>query len=792
MQNIARWLIGFCAGALSATVWPVLPSLPSCLLFFVISSASLFILKRPIYACVPFFGLKRFQINHGLVNMVLVCVHGLALGTIWMASVGHWYTSWQHTVSKYQHDVILSGKIISTSSEDAIGKITMEVDFIDNKPTLFAPNVLLYWYKPGIRLRRHQQVTLKAKLKPAYGLANPGSALKQQWLLSQAIVATGNITQPDHIRVIAPSFSLHSRLSEFLSQPYFENGRWLKALLIGNRDEISRQDWEILQLTGTAHLFSISGLHMGVIFAWCYGSLAALLTLIQKCAFPTSPRFNLTTCLLWPLIIFTGGYAVLATSALPVIRAWLLISLYLLLQTTRISWGRLDKALIMVASCIVIFPFSLFSASFYLSVGAVMTIWFLLWRFNVVTTRMGDKIKQLLIMQFCLCGLMLPLTILWFGQFSWVAPVANLLLVPLISFTLPFFLLALVIDYFNDFAEQGLLRIADQMMTWIFELMSYIATFAIANDSLSVPLAAVIFLLLCVVLIFLPPVPYKKTVQIVCLFPSLSLLIPPSANNWKLHVFDVGQGTSLAISRGEEAVLFDTGAGIQGRFSMMRNTVIPALRALNIQRVETLFISHSDNDHAGGKEDFVHYFAQQNGNQPTIYSSQSGCIAGEQWLWRGLSIEALWPHAPASRGNNFSCVLKISDTQYTVLIPGDIESTAEYGMLYQHRDLRSDILIAPHHGSATSSTQIFVNSVSPRWVIHTTGFRNRWGFPADEVISRYKRAGSKQLNTAAHGYLQIVLDKREMRVKNFRDNFHKRWYLQQSDEEMPISIPLMY
>ncbi|MCW8092155.1 DNA internalization-related competence protein ComEC/Rec2 [Alteromonas sp. ASW11-130] len=792
MQKVTLWLVGFCASTMSATWWPVLPSLSVCLLFVAISSASLITLFRSVYACLPSNWLKRFQFNNSLAVMLLITLNGVAIGTFWMASVGHWYTSWQQTVYKFKNDVALVGKVLSISSNENYSKLILKVNQFDGKATFIAPKVILYWYDPNLRFHRHEEVKLVAKLKPAYGLANPGSLPKQRWLLSQSIVATGNISKRANVHLLSPATSLHAKVNEFIDGSHLRNERWLKALLIGNRDNLSKEDWERLQLTGTAHLFSISGLHIGILFAWCYGALALLITLLQKCAINRSPQLNSTTYLLWPLIMLTGGYAIFATAALPVVRAWLLISLYLLLQNSRVYWSGMEKALIMISSCIIIFPLSLFSASFYLSVGAVVIIWFLLWRFNTDLATYFKKLKQLVLLQFFLCWLMLPLSVLWFGQISWVAPIANLMLVPLFTLALPFLLIALIVDYSFPDGLLGLLSLADQLMEWVISVIILVATYAPTSTLSSFPVSTATFLLIGALLSLLPPFPHKRIMIVISCIPSVAFFIPPSPHSWKLHVFDVGQGTAMGISKGDRSILFDTGAAFEGRFNMMQQVIIPALKALQINHVDMLFISHNDNDHAGGKAAFIDYFSQNSAVSPQIFSPDSGCFAGKEWRWQNLTINAIWPTYVGESGNNFSCVLSISDLKFTILMPGDIERTAEYDLLYLQKNVKADILISPHHGSSTSSTNIFVKRVAPKLVVHTTGFMNRWNFPAKEVVARYSHIGAKQLTSSDQGYLQINMNKKEIEVRSFRQFFENRWYLQQINMVKPFPVPLVY
>ncbi len=792
MQKITFWLIGFCASALSASIWPALPSLFVCLIFNAIISASLLTFKQPIYACVPSQKLKRFLFDNRKLFILLVILHGTTFGISWMASVGHWYTSWQQEVSKFKHEIMLTGEVLSISKTEKRGHLTLKVHSFNSKRTIISPNVLLYWYDAAMHIRRHQIINLTVRLKPSYGLANPGNGFRQQWLLSQGIIATGTIVGDRKINLLAPAVSLHSHIVTYLNSLGLVNQRWFKALLLGNRDSLTADDWALLQTTGVAHLFSISGLHMGILFLWCYSIFAVTVALYQRCAQIRSPHININNCVVWPVIIVLGCYAVIASAALPVVRAWLLISVYLLLQHARAFWGVWQKALVMTASCIFIFPLSLFSASFYLSVGAVGLIWFLLWHFRPVQTTLLDRLKHLTLMQCCLCLLMLPFTALWFGHVSWTAPLANLILVPIVSILLPVFLLALTIDFGFLTGNGVLLHIADHIMNWLIELMKVVAKLSLATDFPTADLFATVCLLLVVILLLFPRFQHKRKISCICCLPLITSLVFPSKALWRLHVFDVGQGTALAISKGNRAILVDTGAASEGRFSMMQQVIIPALRALNLNQIDMLFLSHDDNDHAGGKAAFITHFAKKDIYQPLIFTTDSGCHAGGKWNWQGLEIEAIWPQSSLHSGNNFSCVLKVSDRNHTVLLPGDIERATEYQLLYQNQSLKADIVVAPHHGSATSSTNIFVQTVEPEYVVYTTGYLNRWDFPADQVQIRYQNISAVELDTSKDGYIQFSLGKKDIIVRRLRKELVNRWYLHQPTTVEAISFPLMY
>jgi competence protein ComEC len=145
------------------------------------------------------------------------------------------------------------------------------------------------------------------------------------------------------------------------------------------------------------------------------------------------------------------------------------------------------------------------------------------------------------------------------------------------------------------------------------------------------------------------------------------------------------------------------------------------------------------------------------------WQQSTRCQRGQQWRWDGVDFEVLHPPSHyRRRGNDGSCVIRVSSQAGDVLLTGDIEALAELELVLQEADaLQSRVLIAPHHGSKTSSTESFIVAVAPEYVLLPVGYRNRYGLPNATVLSRYQNAGSKLLDTASHGAISMVLGNRQ-------------------------------
>jgi competence protein ComEC len=139
---------------------------------------------------------------------------------------------------------------------------------------------------------------------------------------------------------------------------------------------------------------------------------------------------------------------------------------------------------------------------------------------------------------------------------------------------------------------------------------------------------------------------------------------------------------------------------------------------------------------------------------------------------------------PRLKTNALSCVLKISTSHGSVLLPADIEKESEYQLITQAGDaLASTVLVAPHHGSKTSSTDEFIHRVNPRLVIFTVGYRNRFGHPNDTVVERYRALGSGLLRTDTDGAILLRFAENAVSAETSRALYRRYWHDEQ--EYMP-------
>jgi len=762
MQNtIGQAATGFIIIALTSQVWHVLP--PTVL---VLGTIGLLALSTLLY---------RFwrQYPASLIPMLV----GGAIGFIWFASVGHWYAAWQLPNEEIQQDVIIQGEILSASFNQYADKYTIALHHKQNKAA--KGNIRVSWYRNTWRFKKGQLVKLCVRLKPPRGLQNPHGFDYWRWLVSQRVVATGYVRECEFNALLKPATSFTNTLITRLKALQLPGEKWLMALMLADRSQFETKDWQTLQHFGISHLFALSGLHMGVVFAICFW-LSRLLWFSISGLLAKANGWNLSVPIVFTTVLFAIGYVALCGMPLTLTRAWLLMTVFSFALATNgyIKASQLFKLVLVL--CLLLFPFSIYGLSLYLSFGAVATILFLTWLFPHKNKGKLSSILYVVKIQVLLCGIMMGSSAFVFGSVYWAAPLANLVIIPFIT----------VVVVPACFIGLILLSMSPAHASYMLEPIGTSLSYLVGTlEGLSVPSWDIyaewqvwVCLLFTIAVLLLPPIP-KKRVAVVCLMLSAVLqhTVKPHfesvATQWGIDVYDVGQGSALVLHNQQAAMLIDTGPSYASGFSMAEAVLEPNLSRLYPNKAFTGILTHSDNDHAGGSGYLV-----KKGLVKTFRKPYEGCTRGQTWTVGSVNIAVLWPNETAKEwsSNNRSCVLLAEYSGIRVLITGDIEAEAEKALLSLGDELAAHILVSPHHGSKSSSSQAFINAVSPQYVIFTTGYLNRWGFPHDEVVRRYEHTGATIVNTAKDGFIRFHLGdmhgRAQIQVETWKEDLQPRWY----------------
>ncbi|OIO10326.1 MAG: DNA internalization-related competence protein ComEC/Rec2, partial [Gallionellaceae bacterium CG1_02_60_325] len=426
-------------------------------------------------------------------------------------------------------------------------------------------------------------------------------------------------------------------------------------------------------------------------------------------------------------------------------------------------------------------PWAVLSAGFWLSFGAVTLI------FYVTANRLGQPhwLKTYGKVQWAMMVGLIPPLLALFQQLSLISPVANALAIPLVSFVVvPLTLLGALplFDWALPLAHWALALCMD-FLQWLDRLPLAVWT-QHAPPDWSIALGV-----LGAAWILAPHGFPLRALGAILLLP-MFLVTPekPAPDSARILIFDVGQGLAVAVQTAQHTLLFDTGPDFSGEADSGNRILVPVLRAMGIARLDGLILSHGDLDHVGGtasvREALVPDWIKTSmaADHPLLAGASSvrPCRDGDVWQWEGVTFEILHPGATsASRkqhDNDQSCVLRISIGTRHILLTGDIERASEARLLKQHPDkLPATLLVAPHHGSKSSSTHAFVFAVAPQQVVFTSGYRNRFHHPHPTVVARYARQGAELLRSDRDGAILIEMNKEDFSLEPWRRTHRRYW-----------------
>ena len=810
------WLLSFFIGAILSLYLPIVPEI--------------FILLLFISLAIAFFCNKKTRSASGLFfGMAWMLFNGFQYDNTWLVN------SLDMTeISKKVHQV--EGKIVSIPAVDK-GNYRFNFQLVKlNGQNMAKPFLIRLLWKvnvkdsPFIPAQGHTY-RLTVKFKPAHGYANEGGFNYQTWLREKHIVATGYVKSLKENSLLSSTTGLRQALySEyFINLPEHPLSPLLLALSFAQRSEISVETWQVLKATGTQHLIAISGLHLGLVASGSFVFYLFVMRLLplhqlvpQKFWRPLLP-FNLRYLVLMLSLLTTLFYGYLADFSIPTTRALTMLIIYWLTRLLGIKLTLTRWFLLTLFTLVLIAPFSLFSSGFWLSVYAVMIIFLTLWRFSLVLNhrlKFWRTVKSLLIIQLSLTLFLLPLTSFFYQQVSTVSLLANLLAVPMMSFIIiPLCLLSLILLFFSDNIAHWLMQLALDVLQWIWQYLLFLSNQSYSLLSLSLVQSQILAIVVAVIgfrcfvsssFVNLPILEekiyllLKSTSPLFLMSILLYFLIFSTSTsthqnevanntttlntnqdiNWQVNVLDVGQGLAIVIQQGEHAILYDTGAAYPSGFNLVDAVILPYLNYHSINQLDKVIISHSDNDHAGGlttlrKKMVINEVIV---NDAKIRKrNDKFCLAGQSFNWQGLYFQQLWPEKNKGKNNDDSCVVRISDEFHSVLLTGDISKKVEKLLVNKAKShmitLHSDVLIAAHHGSKSSSSIDFIKQVAPKAVVFSAGFLNRWNMPTEPVKQRFINNKVMIHSTNDHGMIRVNMSGKKLNILQYRRDLSPYWFI---------------
>lgn len=626
------------------------------------------------------------------------------------------------------------------------------------------PRLRLSWYEPPVPPEAGDVWQLEVRLRRPRGTSNPGMFDYEAWLFRQRIGATGYVVEGPRNRRLrqeagSPVTRLRSRIVERLASVIgdTDTGAVAAAISVGARHGISAEAWLRYAQSGTSHLMAISGLHVGL------AASAAWFLVVVACALLRLRGNHLKIAWLGALVA-AACYAGLSGFAVPAQRATLMLSL-LVIAFLRAREAR--PAALLAAACFLVTvadPLATLAPGFQLSFAAVLLLLWFARRHSVVCARSrllrlsGGAVQLATVQVFLLFGLM-PLTVANFGRVSFVAPAVNFAAVPMFSVvTVPFALLGVLLDGPLAVAGDAALRIAAasiDLLLWLIDRALSVPKGAVVTATASAVHG--IYLVSILAWVVLPRAwPGRHVALLATLALVSDRVAGPPANCADVRMLDVGQGLAVVVRTRQRTLLYDTGAAFRGGSDMASLVVLPYLSANGIRRIDRLVVSHSDIDHSGGAARILGDIAVGGllAGEPESLAGAGAvpCRAGETWRWDGVAFRVLHP-PQGSRlvGNDASCVILVEAGDARLLLTGDIGAGVERLLAGSGVPGDVDAVVVPHHGSNTSSSTAFVQSLSARLALVSAGYRNRWNLPTPEVVQRWRDGGAAVLATASEG-----------------------------------------
>jgi len=644
-----------------------------------------------------------------------------------------------------------------------------------------------------LELRAGERWRLTLRLKQPHGTANPHGFDFEAWALERNLRATAYVhNKGDNRRIDTLADGLGYRIETWReavrdkfaatlgAAPY---AGVLSALAIGDQNSIAPAQWQVFTRTGVNHLMSISGLHITMLaslaFALAYWlwRRSARLTLLLPARKAAALAALLTAI----------GYALLSGFAVPAQRTVYMVGAVAAALWLNRNFSSGQILAIALLGVLLPDPWAVMSAGFWLSFGAVALILY------VTAHRIGRShwLLEYANVQWAMLIGLTPLLLGLFQQASLVSPIANAIAIPLVSLVIvPLALLGAALPLWLSH-EGAPLWLAHLVMDGVMRFLEWLNALPQAVWTQHAPPAwSVAAAMLGALWILLPrgfPARWLGFLLLLPLF--LNAPEPPAQGALRLIVFDVGQGLAVAAQTQNHALLYDAGPDFSGEADSGNRILILTLRALGIGKLDGLVLSHDDSDHTGGAASIMQALpvgwvsSSLPAAHPLLYSATHSrrCQDGTSWNWDGVQFDMLHP-APDNDGakkahdNNQSCVLRISIGKHSILLAGDIEKNSEARLLKQHADkLLASLLVAPHHGSRSSSSLDFVAATLPDYVVFTAGYRNRFGHPKEEVLQRYADSGAELLRSDEDGAILVEMNAQGLQVERYRKTQRRYW-----------------
>ncbi len=669
-------------------------------------------------------------------------------------------------------------------------------------------------------IRTGDRVTLKGKIRPIRNYNNPGGFDYKRFMAFKGIQASVH-AQGDQLQILEQNQisgtllfieSLREKISNHIDQSsYGEPRQILKALLLGDCSGISDSLLESFNRSGVRHILDVSGLHIGIIATNSFLLFSTILSCFTYLLWKARVQKIAALLSIFPVLF----YGVLAGMAPSTQRAVIMVITFLLTFPMEKEHDMINTISIAALLILIVFPPSLFSISFQLSFAAVLSIVYGLSKMELTNHEPRNRWQNflhkifLLFMVSCFATLgTMPIVLYYFNQISLIGIIGNLIAVPAIDLiVLPLEFLSIIILPACPALSSVCIEFCGFILSWSIEIIHILADLPFSAIKTITPnlfeIICFYVLFWCVLNLIRQPVhsgksnqlfTRKKTIQVIAGVTSFLLLADVIYwvntrffhDDLRIHMLDVGQGNSalLEMPNGYNILIDGGGFSDNKAFDMGASVVAPFLWGKKIGTIDTIVLTHPNSDHMNGLIFIARHFNVQNFWSTNEKSSSQSFLElqktiSEKKIHRprfqelptsriinGVEIQILHPQknflfSEKKSGdlNNNSLVMKVTYKNQSFLFPGDLMATGEKELMQRHgHNLKSTVLLAPHHGSRTSSSEPFLSTVKPEYAIISSGWKNRFGMPHQAALDRYNGLGCHIYRTDENGCVSMTTD----------------------------------
>ena len=517
---------------------------------------------------------------------------------------------------------------------------------------------------------------------------------------------------------------------------------YLYAFILGKSYYIDSEVLNNYKINGITHLFALSGLHVSM-----FSSI--ILFILKKIKLSEKLSYFITS-------LFLIFFAFIASFTPSIVRS---VLFFILSSINNVYYLYIKpKYLLYIVFSILIFinPFYIYDTGFILS----FCISFFILLFNE-KNKINNNLLSILVISILSTLSSLPIIINMSYEINILGFINNLFFIPYVTYIV--FPLSIIVVFISKLSF--ILNFLIIIMEYISKVSSNILNVKLIFPKMSLFLIIIYYVLL---ILIVKKINLKKIFIIYLSF--LYFRCNFDKNNY-VYFIDVGQGDSaLIVTKNNKSILIDTGGKVGSNYSLMKSNVIPFFKSIGIRKLDYLFITHGDYDHAGYGIDLVNNFNVKNRfTNKGKYNSLEKKLNIKSFNNSYIKIDNVEIYSLNSKlynnENSDSLVLLVIIDNYKLLFMGDASINTEKDIMNNYDIGDVFILKVGHHGSKTSSSEEFINSVNPKYSIISVGKNNKFGHPNKEVLDNL--SNSKIYRTDIDGSIMFKIKKDKLRIETY-------------------------